>query len=167
MANGVYERQGVISKDGYGFAGNSTEFNTPPIEEVMQEHNAGGTGGTLEIPMGRVSNMEATWTLKTAHADAYKATHRNNVGIKYRASAVDEDGNEVPIRYELWGRITRREESGKTPDGESTITERMHVTAYKKYVNNEMVTEIDIKALVFKPDGGEDIWSGMRKSLGM
>lgn len=167
MANGVFERQGTLWKDGYGFAGKATEFTPPVIEEVMQEHNAGGVGGTLEIPMGRVSNMEATWTLKTHDADAYKGAHRNNVSVKYRASAVDDDGNEMPIRYEIRGRITKSEEAAKSPDGESTITERMHVTAYSKYVNNVLVREIDIKALIFKPDGQTDIWDGMRKSMGL
>lgn len=167
MADGIYERQGTLSKDGFGFAGQITEFTPPVVEEIMQEHNAGGLGGTLEIPMGRVANMEATWTLKTHAADAYKGTAKNNVSVKYRASGVDDDGNEVPIRYELRGRITRIEESAKTPDGESTITERMHVTSYIKYVNNEEVRAIDIKALIFRPDGQTDIWEGMRKSMGL
>ena len=167
MANGVFERQGTFWKDGYGFAGKSTEFTPPVVEEIMQEHNAGGVGGTLEIPMGRVANMEATWTLKTHDGDAYKGTNRNNVSIKYRASAIDDDGNEIPIRYELWGRITRFEEPSKTPDGESTINERMHVTKYIKFVNNEQVRLIDIKAVSFMPDGQTDIWADMRRSMGL
>lgn len=167
MANGVFERQGTFWKDGYGFAGKATEFTPPAVAELMQEHNAGGVGGTLEIPMGRVENMESTWTLKTHDSDAYQGTHKSNVSVKYRASGVDEDGNEVPIRHELWGRITRTEESAKTPDGESTITERMHVTKYIKFVNNEQVFLIDIKRPSFMPDGKTDVWADMRRSMGL
>ena len=167
MANGIFERQGVVFVDGYGYAGRCMSFTVPVVEEVMQEHVAGGYGGTVEIPMGRVASMESTMTLKTHDRQLHKAMSKPDVSIKYRASAVDDDGTEHSIRYELRGRLSRWEEAEKTPEGEHTVSLRMHVTSFAKFVDDEEVFFIDIKALVYRPDGSDDVWENLRKSLGL
>ncbi len=167
MANGIYERQGNIRIDGYGYAGRGQSLSVPVIEEIMQEFVAGGVGGTLEIPMGRVANMESTFTIRTHEPKPYQTFGKNNLSVKYMASAVDDDGVERPIRYEMRGRITKIEEAEKSPEGEHTFTMRMHVTSYGKFVDDEEAIFIDIKAVIFRPDGKTDVWESMRKSLGI
>ena len=152
--------------DGYGYAGEVQSLTPPIIEEVVEEFSGGGFGGVIDIPMDRVNKPEASWVVTKHDENLPSLIGRNNKPVKFRCLAVDEDGNRIPVHYEMRGRVTSHDEGELTAGGTNAITQRMSVQKYTKTVNGVEVLHLDIKGRILRFNG-VDVWADARRALGI
>lgn len=125
--------------DGRGYAGVASAIEVPKVEQVMRDYSAGGMGGNIEVPMGRLEKLTATvtfqgfapelythfgivegalvpFTVRGSAEDGNGTTHSHVVKMRGLIKKIDEsewkDGEEVPLKLDLSLRYYKRQRDG-------------------------------------------------------
>lgn len=80
--------------DGRGYAGLASAIEVPKVEQVMRDYSAGGMGGGIEVPMGRLEKLTATITFQGFAPELY--THfgiAEGAVLPFTVRGSAEDGN--------------------------------------------------------------------------
>ena len=155
--------------DGRGYIGRTDEINLPKLSRKMDDYDALGTAGTVEIDMG-LQKLEMDFTLSEYSPEIltqWGAINNAQVGLRIRAAMERDDGSEEVSTVEINVRGRWREvEFGAIKKGERSTMKVMVAVSYYRY--NEDGTdliEIDIPGMIEKVNGVDRL-AAQRAAIG-
>ena len=162
-------KNGILTIDGYGYAGECNNFTPPKLTRKMEEHQGGGMLGPVSIDLG-MEAMEASFTAKGFATTMLKHFARSTVGamlIRYNAAFQRDDTGETgSIEIIVRGRI-KELDLGDLTVGELNESKYTIPCSYLKIVvNGKTAVEIDLVNMLHIIDG-IDLLADIRQALGM
>lgn len=156
--------------DGVGFAGRATEIALPKLARKVEDYQAGGMPGPIEIDMGQ-EKLETEVTLaefSRAMLETYGILSADGVSQRFRGAAVSDGTTSETDAIEIVMRGRWREiDMGTVKAGENTEMKLAGSLTYYKYVlNGEDIIEIDMLNMTLKV-GGVDRLAEQREALGL
>ncbi len=149
--------------DGVGLAGKVTEGAAPKVALLVEEHLAGGMGGTVDIMMGAVEKMETTVSMSGVEADYYSRIG-SEISMTYRGATNDGESTRAVI-HQMRGLVREADGDALKRKDKGMVKNTMTVEYYKLTINDKVILEIDVMGKSFIVDG-KDLWAEQRAALG-
>ncbi|MCF6766804.1 phage major tail tube protein [Thiotrichales bacterium 19S11-10] len=130
--------------DGFGYLGEASEVVLPKISLKTTEWSASGMSGVIDVDMGKVEKMEASFKLKGLHTKPTQALGvGNSVPLILRAAVRNSDGEIKSIMIEMRGLVKEIDYGTFSSDEMSETSVLMSVHYYRLSENNDDLIEID------------------------
>lgn len=150
--------------DGVGKAGKVTEGAPPKVALLVEEHIAGGMGGSVDIMMGAVEKMETTVTMSGVEADYYRHIG-STIGMTYRGTTNDGETEQAVI-HQMRGLVREADGDAMKRKDKGSTKNTMTVEYYKLTIGGVVIMEVDVMGKKFIVDG-KDLWAQQRANLGI
>lgn len=156
--------------EGEGYAGRATEIALPKLARKMEDYQAGGMLGPIDIDMGQ-EKLEGELTLAEFSRkvlEQYGVSSADGVQMRFRGAAVNDGTTSETDAVEIVMRGRFKEmDMGSVKNGENTEMKLSYSLTYYKYVlNGEDIIEIDMANMILMV-GGVDRLEEQRTALGM
>jgi len=153
--------------EGRGLAGIASEFNPPKLERQMEEWNAAGMAGPIEIDLGQGA-LKLDFSLGgfvVEILEMWGVADPSGIGLRFLAGEVSGDGGktnavEVSVRGRWksldWGTVKKKELN--------KLKVEMPLTYYRYRVNSRTIHEIDMlsgKTIVNGTDLSADLLAAL------
>lgn len=145
--------------DGRGYAGEVPEFTPPQLVRQTERFRAGGMDASVPVDMGQ-EDMETTFSTPTMHAEVQQLWGMNagqNVPLVLRGALVSQDETVKPVVYTMRGKIRVVNEGTVTAGGMPSITYTYDPTYFKKEIDGQTVTEIDVENMICVVNGVDQL----------
>lgn len=143
--------------DSESYAGRATEISLPKLARKMEDFNAGGMAGPIEIDMGQ-EKLEGEVTLAEFSRkvlETYGVTSADGVKLRFRGAAVNDGTTSATdaIEIVMHGRF-KEIDMGAIKNAENTEMKLSYGLTYFKYIlNGEVIIEIDMLGMVLMVNG--------------
>ena len=156
--------------EGEGYAGRATEITLPKLARKMEEFDAGGMLGPIDIDMGQ-EKLEAEITLAEFSRkvlETYGIASADGVQMRFKGAAVNDGTTSATDAIEIVMRGRYKEiDMGTVKRGENAPMKLSASLTYYKYVlNGEDIIEIDMVNMIFVVNG-VDRMEEMSEALGL
>lgn len=145
--------------DGRGYAGEVNEFTPPQLSRTVERFRAGGMDASVPIDMGQ-EDMESTFSTPSMHAEVQKLWGMNqgaSVPLVFRGALVSQDETVKPVVYTMRGKIRIVNEGTISAGGVPSIAYTYDPIYFKKEIDGETVTEIDVENMICSVNGVDQL----------
>lgn len=154
--------------NGFGYAGQVSDYNPPDLTIATQDFRAGGMDAAVKLDMG-MEPLETSFNLLTYAPDAlvsFGVAEGNTIPLILRGALESWDGTITAVVLTMQGKLTKISRGTWKPGdvAQLNITASLHY--YKEVVGTVTAYEIDIpnmKRIV----NGVDRLAQIRNALGM
>lgn len=159
-----------VYADGASWLGKAKEVQVPEVVYKMVDHEALGMVGSTEFFAG-IDKMETTIQWNAFYADVLKKMGNPNQSVKLqiRANLRVETStglvDEQPVVIFLTTTAKNFPGSNFKQHENVEMETKLVTTYFRMEINNEVITEIDVLANIFKV-GGIDILAKYRRNIG-
>lgn len=158
----------MLSFEGTGYAGRVDVTQMPKLTRKMEEYQAGGMSGPVEIDLGSEKlemEFEAHEIDKTMLKN-YGKTGVNSLGFRLNGSIERDDDACTTSALEILcrGRIREIDTGGFKAGDKHTTKYAVALSAIKLNIDDENIIEIDNANYIFKV-GGVDLLEKRRKAM--
>ena len=156
--------------DGESYAGRATEIALPKLARKMEEFDAGGMLGPVDIDMGQ-EKLESEITLAEFSRkvlETYGVGSADGVQMRFRGAAVNDGTTSETDAIEITMRGRFKEiDMGSVKRGENTEMKlNASLTYYKYTLNGEDIIEIDMVNMICIVNGVDRL-EEQREALGI
>jgi len=143
--------------EGESYAGRAVEITLPKLARKMEDFQAGGMAGPIEIDMGQ-EKLEGEFTLAEFSRNVlktYGVTSADGVAMRFRGAAVNDGTTSATDAIEIVMRGRFKEmDMGNIKNAENTEMKLSYGLTYFKYtLNGEDIIEIDMLGMICIVDG--------------
>lgn len=162
-------KQFNLYADGESLMGVAEEITLPKLARKMEEYEAAGMAGPIDIDMG-AEKMELEWTcggLVFAAIKQFGAAKPDALMLRY-AGAYQREDTGVTHAVEIVARGRHAEiDMGNAKVKDKTVTKiKTSLAYYKLMVDGEVLVEYDALGMIFAVNG-KDLLEEQRKAVGL
>ena len=153
--------------DGYGYAGNVTEFQPPALKIKEEEYRAGGLDAPISIDMG-MEKLECSFTLSSFNPAVFSlwGLFSSTKQFTARGAVQSYNGAVQPVTIAMTGNL-RQIDPGAWKPGEKTENKfTVALLSYTFTLNGVVVHDIDILNMK-RVINGVDQLAAQRAAIGI
>lgn len=154
--------------DGFGHAGQVTEYNPPDLTLTTEDFRAGGMDAPVPIEMG-MEPLETSFVLIQYSAlvlARWGVKQGSSVPLTIRGALESFDGSVKPVIHRMRGKITSLQRGTWAPAQQPALTATLRPVFYEEMHDGVEIYRIDLENMVRRVNG-VDTLADTRAALGL